>query len=191
MEKIDYKTDVEALRQSNRQVFDALFRTHYEPLCNYACAMLKGEMDTAEDIVQDCFFKLWEKREALEISYSIKSYLYKMVHNACLNRIRSEKVQNQYKQHNIVWLEANSSVAIDTSFDMRENIKKAMDELPKQCRLIFELNRFEELKYREIAEQLDISIKTVENQMGKALRILREKLADYITVFTMFLFLKF
>ena len=191
MEKIDHKTTLEALRKSDRQVFDALFRAYYEPLCNYACSMLKGDMDTAEDIVQDRFFKLWEKRESLEINYSIKSYLYKMVYNACLNRIRSEKVQNQYKQYNVTYIEANPVMAIDTTFDMQENIKKAIAELPKQCRVVFELNRFEELKYREIAEQLDISIKTVENQMGKALRVLREKLVDYITILIMFLFLKF
>lgn len=84
MKKFDDKTTIEALRQGDRQVFDALFRAYYEPLCNYACAMI-GDMDEAEDVVQERFFKVWEKREDLTIQYSVKAYLYKKFSNSYKN----------------------------------------------------------------------------------------------------------
>ena len=180
MEKLNDKTTIEALRQGDRQVFDALFRAYYEPLCNYACSMTDGDMDEAEDIVQDRFFKLWEKRLDFDITYSVKSYLYKMVHNACLNRIRNEKTRTKYKEYNATFLASNPVLQVDTTSEVEQNINKAIAALPEQCRHVFQLNRFEDLKYREIAEQLGISIKTVENHIGKALRLLRVKLVDYI-----------
>lgn len=187
MEKLDERKTIEALRQGDREAFDALFRAYYEPLCNYACSMTDGDMDEAEDIVQDRFFKLWEKREALDIAYSIKSYMYKMVHNACLNRIRNEKIRTQYKEYNALSLEQNLENPLEEGFEVHEHIQKAIAALPDQCRHVFELNRYEDLKYREIADQLGISIKTVENHIGKALRLLRVQLADYIAVLILFL----
>lgn len=181
MEKFDEKNAIEALRRGDRQVFDALFRAYYEPLCNYACGMT-GDMDEAEDVVQDRFFKVWEKREDLTINYSIKAYLYKMVHNACLNKVRSEKTQAKYKAHNANYLDENPVYQLDFTSDVQQNVQRAIASLPEQCRRVFELNRFEELKYREIADQLGLSIKTVENHIGKALRLLREELADYLVV---------
>ncbi len=187
MEKFDDKIALEALRQGDRKVFDALFRAYYAPLCNYACAMTDGDMDEAQDVVQEHFFKLWEKRETLVIAFSIKSYLYKMVYNACLNRIRHEKTKTKYKAHNAVFLTENPDYQLDTTNEIQENVQRAIASLPEQCRHVFELNRFEELKYREIAEHLGISIKTVENHIGKALRLLREQLAEYITVLILLL----
>jgi RNA polymerase sigma-70 factor, ECF subfamily len=188
LEKFDDKTAIEALRQGDRQVFDALFRAYYEPLCNYACAMTDGDMDAAEDIVQERFFKLWEKKADLTINYSIKAYLYKMVYNACLNRIRSEKTQSKYKAHNANYLAENPVYQLDTTNEIQANVHRVIASLPEQCRHVFELNRFEELKYREIAEQLNISIKTVEKHIGKALRVLREELAEYMVFLVLAIF---
>jgi RNA polymerase sigma-70 factor, ECF subfamily len=181
LKKFDEKTTIEALRQGDRKVFDALFRAYYQPLCNYACAMI-GDMDEAEDVVQERFFKVWEKREDLTISYSVKAYLYKMVYNACLNRVRNEKTQSKYKAHNATFLEENPVYQLDLTSEVQQNVQRAIASLPEQCRHVFELNRFEELKYREIAEQLGLSIKTVENHIGKALRLLRAQLSDYLVV---------
>jgi RNA polymerase sigma-70 factor, ECF subfamily len=186
LEKFDDKIAIEALRQGDRKVFDALFRAYYEPLCNYACAMSQGDMDEAQDIVQERFFKLWEKRAEIDITYSIKSYLYKMVYNACLNRIRHEKTKAKYKLHNAHFLDENPDYQLDTTSEIQNNVQRAIATLPDQCRHVFELNRFEELKYREIAEHLNISIKTVENHIGKALRLLREQLAEYIVSLILF-----
>lgn len=180
MEKLNDNATLEALRQGNRHVFDTVFRAYYEPLCHYAGSMTNGDMDEAEDIVQQTFLKMWEKKEELTILYSVKAYLYKMVHNRCLNHIRSEKTKSKYKQHNAIYLDNNHSYQHETERDVHENVLKAVESLPDQCRQVFELSRFEELKYREIADQMGLSIKTVENHMGKALRILRERLAEYI-----------
>jgi RNA polymerase sigma-70 factor, ECF subfamily len=187
LEKFDDKTTLEALRQGDRTVFDALFRAYYEPLCNYACSMTNGDMDAAEDIVQERFLKLWEKRAEMAITYSIKAYLYKMVHNACLNRLRHAKTQTKYMQYNATHITENPEQPSAGGFDVQAHIQKALNTLPEQCRHVFELNRFEDLKYREIAEQLGISIKTVENHIGKALRLLRVELAEYIVSVLLFL----
>jgi RNA polymerase sigma-70 factor (family 1) len=189
LEKTDNKTTIEALKQGDRQAFDALFRLYYEPLCHYAASMTDGDMDEAEDIVQERFFKLWEKRSEVDINFSVKSYLYKMVHNACLNRIRNEKTRTKYKEYKVAQIDGNPEMPSEGVFELQAHIQKAIAGLPDQCRHVFELNRFEDLKYKDIAEQLGISIKTVENHIGKALRILRTELVDYIAVIWFFYFL--
>lgn len=139
-------------------------------------------MDEAEDLVQQAFIRLWEKRALIDIQWSLKSYLYKSVHNAALNRIRHEKVKAQYQQLNAVLPGEEATPAADEHPELLERIGTALNALPPQCRQIFELSRFESLKYREIAEQLNLSIKTVETQMGKALRLMRLHLSDYLVL---------
>ena len=173
----------QALRRGDVTAFDVVFRQWYEPLCHYACRLADGDMDEAEDLVQQAFVKLWEQHARLEVSWSLKSYLYKTVHNACLNRLRSRKVQSKYLDFNAQQLDTMHTLPDDTSPELLERFQRAMDALPPQCRHIFELSRFETLKYREIADQLGISIKTVETQMGKALRVMRTQLADYLVTF--------
>ena len=170
----------EALRRGDEAAFDAVFRKYYAPLCHYAVGLTNGDPDEAEDMVQQSFVKLWEKRTSLDITWSVKSYLYKMVHNAALNKIRHQKTKNKYHQLIVQPLENAHEMPEDTLPELREKLQRALQDLPPQCRNIFELSRFEELKYREIAEQLQISIKTVETQMGKALRLMRVHLADYL-----------
>lgn len=169
-----------ALRQGDEAAFDAVFRQWYAPLCHYAARLTDGDMDEAEDLVQQVFVKIWEQRGRLDIAWSLKAYLYKTVHNAALNRLRAANTRSKYFDYNATQLENTSVQPDDTSGELAERLQKALDLLPPQCRHVFELSRFEELKYREIADQLGISIKTVETQMGKALRILRLQLADYL-----------
>ncbi|MBL7776454.1 MAG: RNA polymerase sigma-70 factor [Saprospiraceae bacterium] len=171
---------VAALVQGNSAAFDTLFRQWYDPLCRYACRLAEGDMDEAEDLVQQAFVKLWETRAQLRVEWSLRAYLYKSVHHACLNRLRSKKVQSKYLEFTAQQPNAMHSMPDDTAPELRERYQRALDALPPQCRHIFELSRFEALKYREIADQLGISIKTVETQMGKALRVLRVELADYL-----------
>lgn len=178
MEIRNNNLELQALQRGEEGAFDALFRQWYAPLCHYASTLTARDIDAAEDIVQNAFIKLWEQRERIDIKYSVKAYLYKAVHNACLNRIRDKKTVEKYQQHQIRAME--NSYVPEPETELAERIKKAIEELPAQCRRIFELSRFEELKYREIAEQLNISPKTVENQMGRALSFLRLKLADYL-----------
>lgn len=172
------------MRRGDPAAFDAVFRQWYEPLCGYAARLTDGDVDEAEDLVQQVFVKIWEQRERLDIAWSLKAYLYKTVHNAALNRLRAAKTRSKYLETNASQLENANVQPEESARELDERLQKALDLLPPQCRLVFELSRFEELKYREIADQLGISIKTVETQMGKALRILRLQLADYlVTVF--------
>jgi RNA polymerase sigma-70 factor (family 1) len=172
---------VGAIRQGNERIFEVVFRKYYQSLCNYANSMLK-EMDEAEEIVQNLFSGIWEKRADLEINLSLKSYLYRAVHNHCLNRIKHLKIREEYQQYANTYYESSYESVSQSVMknELDRKIEEAIEKLPEQCRLIFRLSRFEELKYHEIAEQLGISPKTVENQIGKALKILRTELAEYL-----------
>jgi RNA polymerase sigma-70 factor (ECF subfamily) len=169
------------LRNGDVTVFEMFFRAHYQPLCNYAFTFVQ-DRDEAEEIVQSTFLTVWEKREAIEIRTSLKSYLYAMVRNSCLNAIKHEKIKHKHAGEELaIGDRSHESVAHEVlSDELEERIHLSMEKLPEQCRLIFKLSRFEELKYAEIAEQLNISIKTVENQIGKALKIMREELKEYL-----------
>ncbi len=172
---------VNALREGGITAFEMLFRTYYQPLCNYAYSFLQ-DRENAEEVVQSTFLLVWEKRETLAIHTSVKPYLYAMVRNACLNVIKHEKIKQKYAGEELAMAErTHDSVAhAVASNELEYRIKVALEGLPEQCRMVFTLSRFEELKYSEIAEQLNISVKTVENHMGKALKIMREKLKDYL-----------
>mgnify|MGYP003575830131 CR=1 FL=1 len=171
------------LYQYDDKAFEQMFKAHYKELHSYANVMLRDE-DTAEEIVQSMFLKFWEKRELLNVQTSIKAYLYKCVYNDSLNYLKHQKVKTKYQDFATYTMNDHHEAA-SSRIELTElqfKLQEALNELPEHCRTIFQMSRFEELKYREIAEQLDLSIKTVENQMGKALKILRLKLADFITL---------
>ncbi len=172
---------IQAFRSGDEKAFDTLFRAWYTPLVQYACSFTSGDQDEAEELVQEAFVKLWGLRESLDFQHSIKAYLYRMVHNQALNRLRSNRTHERYAQHQTRQMAQEYETPKDDP-DLHHRIQKVLDTLPTQCRAVFELSRFEALKYREIAEQLSISIKTVETHMGKALRILRQELAEYLTI---------
>ena len=169
------------LKDGNVNAFEMFFRTYYQPLCNYAYTFIQDK-DEAEEIVQSAFLSVWEKRKSLDIRTSLKSYLYTMVRNTSLNVIKHEKIKQKYVGEALA-VDARSHEGVTQtvlSTELEERIQHAIEVLPEQCRLVFKLSRFEELKYAEIAVQLNISIKTVENHMGKALKIMREQLKDYL-----------
>ncbi|HOZ13572.1 MAG TPA: RNA polymerase sigma-70 factor [Tenuifilaceae bacterium] len=190
MELLD-KNIVDALRQGDEQVFETIFKTYYERLCNYANTIL-NDMDEAEEMVQGAFLTVWEKHDTLEIHTSVKSYLYRAVHNSCLNRVKHYKVRKTYgdavKNQTELLHDDASQDLIGSELDAI--VANAIDSLPDQCKLVFKLSRFENLTYAEIAEQLGISVKTVENHMVKALKVLREKLKDYLPVLIWLLFMR-
>lgn len=161
-------------------VFEDVFKTHFKKLHAYAYTILKDE-DEAEEIVQNVFYKLWEKKEKIHELESVNAYLYRAVYNDCLNFLKHEKVKASHRSfavHNNS--EMDNSGTEKKTLELERRISIALGELPEQCRTIFQMSRFEELKYREIADKMGLSIKTVENQMGKALRLMRTKLADYM-----------
>lgn len=163
------------------------FRNLYQPLCNYAYSFL-NDREEAEEIVQASFLTVWEKREALHVNTSAKSYLYAMVRNASLNVIKHQKIKQKHAVEASYQNEGYDGVMETvTSTELEKRIHQAIELLPEQCRLVFKLSRFEELKYQEIATQLEISVKTVENHMGKALKLMREHLKDFLPVVIAFL----
>jgi RNA polymerase sigma-70 factor (ECF subfamily) len=169
---------IASLKKGDELAFEKVFKTHFNSLYNYACTILKNE-SAAEEVVQQVFFKIWEKRETLPVETILKAYLYRSVHNESLNIIKHYKVRAAYQMYAVSSMEQASNNAddkVDMS-ELRHELDKAMNELPQQCRTIFQMSRFEDKKYKEIANELDISPKTVENQMGKALRMLREHTA--------------
>jgi len=171
----------DALASGDITAFEMYFKSFYQPLCNYAYSFLQ-DRDEAEEIVQSTFLSVWEKRESLKFHTSGKSYIYAMVRNACLNAIKHEKIKQRYAGEEMALAEPGYESVSQTmaSIELEARIQMAIEKLPEQCRLVFKLSRFEELKYSEIAEQLQISVKTVENHMGKALKLMREQLKDYL-----------
>jgi RNA polymerase sigma-70 factor (family 1) len=179
---------IEAIRAGSERDFESVFRQHYAPLCGYARQLLP-DPDDAEEEVQAMFLALWEKRAGLIITISLKSYLFRAVHNRCLNRIKHANVRNEHREYTRYVGEATAESPVQTLLgdELANRVQTAIQKLPEQCRLAFTMSRFEELKYGEIADQLGISIKTVENQIGKALRILRTELSDYLPVLFLWL----
>jgi RNA polymerase sigma-70 factor (ECF subfamily) len=120
----------------------------------------------------------------------VVAYLYRAVHNESLNYLKHKKVVSIYQSQSARDMKAQTDSASRSVFlkDLEINLHQALNELPEQCRIIFQMSRFEELKYREIADKLEISVKTVENQMGKALKLLRMKLADFLVLIIISIF---
>lgn len=178
------ETDLlEAIREGDETAFEMIFKEYYQALCRYANSFL-NDREEAEEVVQGSFISIWEKRDSLHITTSLKAYLYQTIRNRCLNVIKHEKVKQQHVQHQLVMMPNHDEATTDTvlSNELEKKIYLAMQALPEQCRLVFKLSRFEELKYQEIADQLNISVKTVENQIGKALKIMREQLREYLPI---------
>lgn len=159
--------------------FEKLFREYFPSLMAFARKILVDE-DDAREVVQKVFINLWEKRGELDLATSLKSYLFTSVHNRSLNVIRDRK---KFTSGEIPEMAEGWDVSAQIeSMELEEKIRAVISSLPEKCREIFEMNRFEGLKYSEIAEKLEISVKTVENQMSKALNILREKLSKYLSI---------
>ncbi len=178
------KTDTETqFPFQDMQSFEVLFKQYYQMLCAYAYRFV-NDPETAEEIVQDLFYRLWERREELQITSSIKSYLYSAVHNRCLKFIEHRNVETRYKNYYLMHESEVDSVpqhATDIN-EMQAIIENTLNSLPERCSRIFRLNRFEGLKYQEIAMKLSISVKTVEANMGKALKMLRKSLKNYVEI---------
>ena len=181
---------IQSLAKRDEASFEHVFKTHFKNLHAYACTITRDDA-AGEEVVQQVFTRLWERSDGLTISGSVSAYLYRAVYNESLNYLKHKKVRSAYGQH-VVHTMKNETEHAGKRLQLKElegKLAQAMNDLPEQCRTIFQLSRFEELKYREIADRLGLSVKTVENQMGKALKILRVKLVDFLPL-TIFYFLK-
>lgn len=161
--------------------FEQLFRAHFQRLCSFARQYV-ADRDTAQDICQKVFVRLWEKRAEMDPDRSIASYLFTSVKNRCLNHIRDHK---KYRSRLLDVECGDFDIGVTEDHfvlgELQDRIEEALNALPAKCREVFELSRYEQKKYREIADHLGISQKTVEAHMSRALRSLRENLGDYLT----------
>ena len=161
--------------------FENLFKSNYAELCGFANKYL-NDVEASEEIVQAFFVKFWESKESVKVKTSQRSYLFTSIKNACLNQIKHIKVREEYKEVNQREMK-DSQYAVDEEYEASEldqKIRESIELLPEGRKRVFIMSRFEGLKYKEIAEKLKISVKTVENQMGSAIKHLKSELADYL-----------
>ena len=170
--------------------FEIFFKQQFASCCAFCQARFGFDTAVAKDVVHTAFIKLWETRHTISIEASIKSYLFRIVVNASLDFIRHEKTKQKYSRF---FVENNAEAYDETDTNttdfkqLAQDIQAAISELPDQMRTVFELSRYEELKYSAIAERLGISVKTVETQMSRALVKLRQKLGHYLLLLCLFL----
>lgn len=180
---------IQQLKQGENSAFETLYHLYFQKLHHFANSYLENEQES-EEIVQNVFFKIWEKRAKLELSINLHSYLFKMVKNSCLDYFKHQKIREKYQNYcdserrNINYL----ALLDESSFDFIEKellirINLVVEKLPTACKNIFIKSRFQGLKHKEIAEELNISTKTVENQITKAIKFLRLELKEYTALF--------
>jgi len=172
---------IRRLKEGNKKIFEEIYRFYYPRLFNY-CMSYTGSPEDSQEIIQTIFLRLWIRRNEIKINQSLKAYLYSATKNESLNYINRNKIKDKYSQFK---MDGEKPVQENVQQKMEKEeletlIKRAILKLPDKRRRIFELSRFEGLKYEEIAKKLSVSVKTVETQMTKALKTLRKALKDYL-----------
>ena len=179
----------ETKRPGDPADFDEIYLLHYPALSRYANTIVKDDV-IAEDMVHNVFLKLLENVDSLIRSTNLKAYLYRSIYNECMNYLKHQQVETMYQKEKVIHsdeqLEGPAFNLVHK--ELQQAISEALKLLPEQCRTVFQLSRYEELKYKEIAITLNISVNTVEKHMVKALKRLRIQLEDYLPLlFLLFL----
>lgn len=171
---------LKGLRKGNASAYNELFTEYYVWLCNYIFT-LSNDRGLSEDIVQETIINIWEKRKRISVQHSLKNYLFRSCHNRFLAHVRKQKVKLDFLDQ-IRW-DVLAEVRVEPEVRQNSKIQKLhrlINELPPRCREVFVKNKLEKRKYKEIAVEMGISIKTVENQMSKALNFLRENATGFM-----------
>lgn len=171
------------LKRGNKEAFTLLFRKYYKDLVLFGGSILRDKVK-CEDIVQNIFLKLWTERESIEIEKSLKSFLIRSVQNSCLDELRHKHV---VRDHELYVQTFNYFDCLDTEnyvlfSELQDKLAVALEVIPDTYREAFQMNRFEGLKYKEIAEKLQVSERTVEVRISKAISMLRNHLKEYLLV---------
>lgn len=180
---------IRQINNGDKEAFKSLFNNYYPGLLFYANSII-NDTDISKDLLQDIFLKIWEKHEEFSIQSSIKSYLYISLRNACLDFIKHEQVKKKYIDNAFLELKEIELKFYDTMVisqnekifeDCIEEIKINIEKLPEQCKEIFKLSRFKGMKNKEIARHLNLSIRTIDTQIYRALKFLRQKLNKFLS----------
>jgi len=179
---------VKMFKLRNHEAFRTIYDLYYSKILIY-CTGYVTDKQTAQEMTQDTFVKLWEKSELLPDDTQFQPLLYRIARNNCLNFLKHLKVTEKYQKFQAhrkaevdlnIYALADESAQLVISAELESKILKAIDTLPPACKKVFELSRLEEKKYSEIADEMGIAAKTVENQIQKALKILRKELKEYL-----------
>ena len=175
---LDWASISDRVKESDQAAFKELFDRLNVPLYTFVMAKLQNA-PAAEDILQDTFIRIWEQRSRLDSGRSIVSYIYTVAQNLCLNHLRHVTVLRKHTADEDEVTHHETPQAVLEKQEFSGALKHAVDALPEQSRVVFLMSRVDELSYQAIAERLDISIRTVENHIGKALKLIRIALAEY------------
>jgi len=166
------------LVDGDQSAFSSIFEAYYKDLVMFAFTLTKNS-DNAEEAVQEVFVRLWEKRRELKLHGSLKSYLLKSVQNQCLDEIRHRKISETFVvDKKTQWLYVNDVEDYILYSDLQKHLDQLLAQMPDEVAQTFRMNRFDELKYQEIAQQLNVSVRTVESRISKVLQILHQALKN-------------
>lgn len=179
---------IQKLKNGDVKSFDFLFDKYYEDLVFFGYTFLK-EQESCEDVVQDIFMRLWENRENIHICGSLKAYLMTAVKNKSLELLKHKDVIKNHQdyvicQNNIIDYDAEKYLLYS---ELNRNLYQEINKLPEDVKVIFKMHRFKNKKYNEIADELNVSVRTVENKISKALEILRKRMEAFYSLILLFL----
>lgn len=189
------KKTLERLKEGDSKAFETVFKIWYEPMVNFADEYI-ADTESAKNIVQNIFMRLWEKHHLVDPDSNLKSYIYMATRNACLSHLRHQSVERAFfekAKKNSEDLQLNYEALHELDIEkidfskLEKLIQDTIEALPERCREVFLMSRYEELKNREIAEKLDITLKAVEANITRALTKLRENTREYIPELVFFL----
>jgi len=174
------KTLIEKIKAGDENAFSQIFSAYYKDFVIFA-TKYTSDLNISEEIVQDTFVRLWEERQTINISISLRGYILKMVHNKCIDWLRHQKIR---QKHNLFVQENSKQFDFQTDnyvlhSELKQQIEQVLKEMPPEISDVFRMNRFKGLKYHEIAGILNVSVRTIEVRIGKALKLLRIHLKDY------------
>jgi RNA polymerase sigma-70 factor, ECF subfamily len=182
----------ERIKNSDDQkAFEFLYHLYYSPLCSYAMGFVKIQSE-AQDLVNDCFYELWKSRSSMDLQSSLKAWLYICVRNRAINHLKKTKAVNRYLSALSYPFAFEEEIIAKTEEllmqeELTTKLRQAIEQLPGQCRYIFYLNRFEGMKYKEIARKLNLSEATIKTQIARALKSLRGNLENVRSTILLFL----
>lgn len=180
--QIKYTNDdmywAEQIKSGNREAYGALFDVYYKPLCDYAYRYCNGDVEVVEDVVQEVFVRIWERRDTWNPTVAVKAYLYRSVHNQAITNLRKKRFETPMKDTIERTTQTNDQSPIDEMYNQQldYNIKQAIEKLPERRREVLILRILHDMSYKEIGEVLEISVNTVDTQLRRALKTLREEL---------------